>query len=401
MKKTVILVLLCIASSAFAQLKVDSIGKISMGDSTNAIFPATFPHQYKGKLGNYSTICAYGDYNYGLAIFGKTSSEFGPSLYVSALYKNDRQVAIIADAVNSTPQNSGRSYGIIANAGNRTSGYNYGVVGNLTGTNNGAAVMGTFGWNIPVVNGRYAGYFLGNTYVTGILTAQNITTLSDARYKSNISSISSTALSKIAALHPVQYNMQSGTAIALANSVDTSDTAKVAIQSLELSKIESTTQDATHYGLLAQEVKEIYPELVHEDAAGVMSINYIELIPILIQAMQNLSDKVEMLSSQNTTQKKVSKKSTLNDETFATLYQNSPNPFTTNTIISYLIPNETQTAAIYIYDMTGVQLLQYNITAFGAGSITIDASELYAGTFLYSLVVDGKLIDTKQMVLTK
>ena len=390
------------AISMSAQIKVDSIGRTFIGDSVNAKYPSSFPYHYKGKLGNHSTICAYGDYDYGLAVYGKTSSDFGPSLYVSSIFKNDRQVAIIADAVNSAPYSTGRSYGIIASAGNRTSGYNYGVVGNLTGSNNGAAVMGTSGWNIPGVNGKYAGYFVGNTYVTGVLTAQTVTTLSDARYKSNIRSISSEALTKVAALNPVQYNMQSGTAIALANSIDTSDTAKVAVQSLEFVKLEKANSSITHYGLLAQEVKEIYPELVHEDAAGVMSINYIELIPLLIKAIQDLSDQVGVLSSGNTTMhKSQTKKSVSVNDIVATLHQNTPNPFTDNTIISYVIPAEVQVANIYIYDMTGVQLACYPITTFGEGTITINTNELYAGSFLYSLVIDGKLIDTKQMVLTK
>ena len=37
----------------------------------------------------------------------------------------------------------------------------------------------------------------------------------------------------------------------------------------------------------------------------------------------------------------------------------------------------------------------------GEGSITISANELYAGTYLYSLIVDGRLIDTKQMIITE
>ena len=242
----------------------------------------------------------------------------------------------------------------------------------------------------------------GDTYVTGKLTAQTITTLSDARYKFNIRSIGSDALSKVVALNPVQYNMQSGTAIVMANSIDTSDTAKVAVQSLEMQEMERAAQSTTHYGLLAQEVKEIYPELVHEDAAGVMSINYIEIIPLLIQAVQDLSEQVSALSSGNAKINKAPKaQQSAIDNVVATLYQNTPNPFSDNTMISYIVPTDAQNAYIYIYDMTGVQLAQYPVTTFGEGAVTINANELYAGSFLYSLVVDGKLIDTKQMVLTK
>ena len=87
--------------------------------------------------------------------------------------------------------------------------------------------------------------------------------------------------------------------------------------------------------------------------------------------------------------------------TTATLYQNVPNPFNKETFISYVVPTEAQNAIIYLYNMSGVQLNKYDINTMGEGSITISANELYAGTYLYSLVVDGRLIDTKQMIITE
>ena len=291
MKKLLLLVLVCIATSSFAQVKVDSIGRVTNGDTINAVYPPTFGPRKHGTLEDQTTIWAYGDYNKGLAVYAKTAADWGPAIYASAQYLNDRQIAISASACNSQPHSSGRSYGIIASAGNRTSGYNYGAVGNLTGSNNGAAVVGCFDWDIPEIQGRYAGYFNGDARVTGTLTAQTVTTLSDARYKSNIQSINSTALSKITTLNPVQYNMMSERTIAMANATP-SDTAQIATQAIDATEM---TDNTIHYGLLAQEVKQIYPELVHEDAAGVMSINYIELIPLLIQAVQDLSEKVNAL----------------------------------------------------------------------------------------------------------
>lgn len=290
---------IAVATSTYAQITVDSKGRSFLGDSVNVTYPSSVGSRHHGTLGAQTTLSAYGDYEYGFAARSISSAQFGPAIYATAEYKNDRQIALLAYATNSQPYTSGRSYGILAAAGNRTPGYNYAIYGILTGSNNGSGIVGAVGWDLPVINGKYAGYFSGNVHTTGTLTAQAITTLSDARYKSNIRSISSDALSKVAALNPVQYNMQSGTAIALANSIDTSDTAKVAVQSMELQEMERAAQSVTHYGLLAQEVKEIYPELVHEDAAGVMSINYIELIPLLIQAVQDLSKQVNALSADN------------------------------------------------------------------------------------------------------
>ena len=41
------------------------------------------------------------------------------------------------------------------------------------------------------------------------------------------------------------------------------------------------------------------------------------------------------------------------------------------------------------------------ITAFGHGQITVDASSLTAGMYIYSLVVDGQIVDSKRMILTE
>ncbi len=144
--------------------------------------------------------------------------------------------------------------------------------------------------------------------------------------------------------------------------------------------------------------------MVHEDDAGVMSINYIELIPLLIQAVQDLSDQVNALSNTSSiiTRKEAPKSQTTEVEiTTAILHQNVPNPFNEETVISYIVPTNAQNAVIYLYNMSGVQLNKYDIRTLGEGSITISANELYAGIYLYSLVVDGKLIDTKQMIITE
>ncbi|MEM9887922.1 MAG: hypothetical protein AAF849_18650, partial [Bacteroidota bacterium] len=63
------------------------------------------------------------------------------------------------------PINSGRAYGVYAQAGNAD--INYGLYASLRGNNRGAAVFGTTGDNgssAVLFNGRWAGYFLGRGY---------------------------------------------------------------------------------------------------------------------------------------------------------------------------------------------------------------------------------------------
>lgn len=49
---------------------------------------------------------------------------------------------------------------------------------------------------------------------------------------------------------------------------------------------------------MAQDVQKLFPDMVHEDGAGYLSVNYIELIPLLIQTVQELSTEVEELKKQ-------------------------------------------------------------------------------------------------------
>jgi hypothetical protein len=377
-----------LAMMCSAQIQVASTGNVSIGDTLSSNVKLFVNTSGARGTGIYSLIeSARPD---AIAVFGEVNGAI------------DTQIAVMGRA-SSYLSNTGSSIGVLGIAGNRKAGYNYGVLGRLDGNRNGAGVFGSVSSNItPQINGKYAGYFYGNVHVTGTLTTGVTTTMSDARYKSNIQQINATALAKIAALNPVHYTMLSGEAIDLANTEPTDTTSTVTMTTSGEDDLAKANQ--IHYGLLAQEVKELYPELVHEDAAGVMSINYTELIPLLIQAVQDLSEQVSALSNSSSAsvRKQAPKQQDSTTEAVvATLYQNNPNPFTEATVISYIVPVEAQQASIYIYNMLGEQLGKYDISVFGDGNVTIGANELYAGTFLYSLVVDGKLIDTKQMIITQ
>jgi len=85
----------------------------------------------------------------------------------------------------------------------------------------------------------------------------------------------------------------------------------------------------------------------------------------------------------------------------AILYQNTPNPFSSNTEIVCNLPETAKNATLYIYNLQGVELKSYPITQTGLNTITVTGSELTAGMYLYSLVVDNEIVDTKRMILTK
>ena len=51
--------------------------------------------------------------------------------------------------------------------------------------------------------------------------------------------------------------------------------------------------------------------------------------------------------------------------------------------------------------MNGKQINQFVLSQRGMGAVTIEGSQLEAGMYLYSLIVDGTVIDVKRMILTK
>ena len=87
--------------------------------------------------------------------------------------------------------------------------------------------------------------------------------------------------------------------------------------------------------------------------------------------------------------------------TAAKLYQNAPNPWSSETVIRYSLSQTVKQAVIYIYDMQGAQLKSIPAQGRGESQVTITGHDLKAGMYLYALVADGALVDSKQMILTK
>jgi hypothetical protein len=81
----------------------------------------------------------------------------------------------------------------------------------------------------------------------------------------------------------------------------------------------------------------------------------------------------------------------------AVLYQNAPNPFGEGTTIKYFVPDNAN-AQIVFYDDYGNQIKAYNIAENGMGQLNVEASNLSAGMYSYSLIISGKIIDTKKMI---
>lgn len=111
--------------------------------------------------------------------------------------------------------------------------------------------------------------------------ANNILVNSDSTLKSNIKNLDS-AMSNLILLNPVTYDHLAGI------TDDTPEQRKSQIEDAGKNQI----------GLLAQEVRRIYPNLVHDKGNGELAVDYISLIPILIKAIQEQQRQIDLLEQQ-------------------------------------------------------------------------------------------------------
>lgn len=174
-------------------------------------------------------------------------------------------------------------------------------------------------------------------------------------------------------------------------------------------------------GFLAQDLQKTFPELVEKDSSGYFYVDYVGLIPVIVEALKEQqtiintqSNKIKELEKKIDTDTKKSSsqgdfKSTsireysneYGTDTHAFLFQNSPNPFTYTTEIQYYIPQNAKNAVFYVFNLQGNLILLERIADTGKGSITIEGSTLEPGMYVYSLYIDDIEIDTKKMILTK
>ncbi|MDF1570260.1 MAG: tail fiber domain-containing protein [Bacteroidales bacterium] len=218
--------------------------------------------------------------------------------------------------------------------------------------------------------------------------------LSDSRLKENIRNMDN-ALSIVLQLNPVTFDFKKE--FRFQDSLPyTSD---------QIARIEKKRKDV--FGFIAQDVEKIIPSVVfHSDTSDMYGMNYIKLIPVLAGAIKEQNSIIENLQAEISSLKNSNLKflatngedKNIDDQHI--LYQNAPNPFSENTIINYFLSDGIDDAQIIIYDMTGLQLNRISLNDVGESSVEISAGELRAGMYIFSLIVDGKFIDSKQMVIT-
>jgi len=83
------------------------------------------------------------------------------------------------------------------------------------------------------------------------------------------------------------------------------------------------------------------------------------------------------------------------------LIQNRPNPFDESTIISFYVKDylDYEEAYLVIHDLEGKEIQRMNTTIKqGVNEVLYSHGYNKVGTFVYSLIIDGQIIDSKKMV---
>ncbi|WP_210465150.1 tail fiber domain-containing protein [Rufibacter roseolus] len=248
----------------------------------------------------------------------------------------------------------------------------------------------------------YAGIFQGDVFISGSVT------MSDGSMKRNVQEVG-TAIEIINKLKPVQYEFSQAGQYARLN-----------------------LPKGSHFGLVAQDVEKVLPYLVKEaqlivpdpgktnngvpkektaqktelkdtktETINVKGINYTELVPLLIKALQEQQQTITTLTERVTQLEAGSGtggKSSLGPKaTGILLEQNQPNPVDQSTTFRYSIPVGA-TAQIHVYEANSGKLLK-TIPAPANGKVQMNASDLPSGNYVYTLTVNGKLAASKHMMV--
>jgi hypothetical protein len=403
---------------------------------------------YQNITGSFNTAVGY-------AALSTGSGSSNTALGDQALLSNqaDQNTAVGASALQSnTTGKDNVATGTGALSNNTTGSYNtadgyYALSSNLVGTKNTA--LGEFsditsdqtnstalGFDVVVNTSNTC--VLGNASVVTIGGAVGWSTLSDGRFKKNIQ-YNVPGLDFINQLKPVTYNLD----ITGFNKFTGADEH---LKQNNNSLIKSNSAAATSYtpdekaiqnkekiiytGLIAQDVEKAANNInynfsgIHKPQNGKdnYSLDYSSFVVPLIKAVQELNLMNEAKDSAiqqqnlkiNDLQDQINQLKALlvsnqsaiiNNQSVivssASLEQNIPNPFKGLTIIGFTLPQQYSSAQMIIRDNTGKTLKAITLSGNGKSSLNVDAATLSGGAYDYSLFVDGRLIDTKKMVLAK
>ncbi len=267
-----------------------------------------------------------------------------------------------------------------------------------------------------VVNSSSLGYYalisashqvrIGDYRITSIGGFQAWTNLSDGRFKKDIQE-NVPGLTFINKLRPITYTWKK-------RELDKYMNAKFKPGGAEARpSVEDDNRVAT--GFVAQEVEAAAKELKYDfdgvDAPknenDLYGLRYSEFVVPLVKAVQELSgivkEKDSIIDIMRNEIRELQMKAGIGSsvDSRAVLAQNYPNPVRQSTVIEYSLPEKAGYPLISISDASGKVIKRIQLGTNSKGNITLNTSTLPSGVYNYSLVVDGKVKQTRKLTVIR
>ncbi|MBI4932032.1 MAG: tail fiber domain-containing protein, partial [Bacteroidetes bacterium] len=246
--------------------------------------------------------------------------------------------------------------------------------------------------------------------------------LSDGRFKTNVKE-EVKGLEFIKKLRPVIYqiDMNKLDAFLMKNVLQEKDSLGNPIHTQPSS---APSISSVHTGFIAQEVEQAAKDCgftfdavnAPKDTNDNYSLVYAQFVIPLVKAVQEQQKMIDTLRAAVDSLKAVKPsgqrinqhegkgdttleiKLTLPDE--ISMSEARPNPNNGKAEIDYYLPASVSNAEIIFTDMLGRIINKMKLVS-GYGTVAVDTQSLPNGNYIYSLVVDGKVIDTKKMIKSK
>ena len=435
---------------------MDGIRFLSNGDNTNNAFVGYNAGKYATGSGN-SFMGAYSGYlntsghdNTGigyfslynnaityqntavgsLSLFTLYGGYYNTAIGFSALFNNATgfyNTAVGAQALELTESSGNTAIGERAGA-IYENGWGCTFVGQQNWANaNGYAYSMSLGYNARITASYQTR--IGDATTTSIGGYASWTKISDSRVKKDVKE-DVPGLSFINKLKPVTYHLDMNQIDAFMNP----DKDKYPVR--ETAKEEALAKETGYNakgsiletGFLAQDVENAAKELgydfsgvdVPKNEKDMYGLRYAEFVVPLVKAVQELSQQNDALKKEmdelkalmntwNSAQPQTETPSSLlksavaesNTQHASHLEQNVPNPFLEKTVIQFHVSPSVKQAEIRITSLNGTLVKSIAIALPDQNQITIYGGSLSAGNYLYSLITDGKVVDSKQMTLTR
>lgn len=251
-------------------------------------------------------------------------------------------------------------------------------------------------FDLTPANPRIAGtgnqvvFYNTQTQTFNSIQVANVYNYSDARAKENVQTLKS-GLSSVLSLRPVSYKWKRE---AVVQSLSSEPSEKENITSTVANG--PVEDDQTQYGFLAQEVEEVLPDAIKTDAEGHKMINYTAIIPMLVQAVQELQATVET-QAQRIEQLSNGKGTQLIGDTNNKILSCSPNPTNGFVTITTQLDNDVKSAKIIISSLMGSREKELTVSPQSPTAST-SISSLNSGIYIVSLFVNGKLADYQRLI---